>query len=326
MYFIPICDKIKESPAEGETVVDRTTCTWISTAHFLLVKENTDGKYTGYNSEELREGVKQILQTQIFMVYQWSVIRARIEHPYSLKHLHFACTNVTPSCFVVEEDDITLYLSNPCFLWRFSTNNYSYFYSLFIKGIRKKNNLELFNIVYSDELLTYDRDFTETVPYYVTLGGTIENYIRYLVGKTTRESSKWYKIYKFTKLLNNSSGYELTEVDKCEFRYSPDYRLQLLVSNYTYEDFVRIAVTGHTMVDAGPLLKCVILQEKQIKAEIKLKKRKVRIEESRVSLNAANVSSNESALNANAVYNTMLSENEKKVETVTLNRFIGSHV
>ena len=275
MYFIPICDN-EVSPPNIEKE-DSTAKSLINTIFFNNAKNNSNGEYFGINHDDLINRAKNILLVQIFMVYQWSVIRARIEHPYKLKNLHFACKEVTPWNFVVEDLDVKMYLENPRFLWRFSVNNYKYFYGIFTKGMKTFNNCKISDELYVDELLTYDLDKSEVMPYYITFCGSLENYIRHLFGKSTRETSKWFKMYDFNKLLENSSSYKLKDYEKEEIKYSYDYILQMIEPNMNYDDFVRIIVTGHTLTDAGPLLKSVIEYEKMLK-----KQRKDRLKEAKM--------------------------------------------
>lgn len=263
MYFIPICDPDNDRPVEAVETPGSTAAALVNTTAFQR-EHNRNSTYAGYDQGDLVKRATAILQVQAYQLYQWCVLRARIEHPYRLKHLHFACSKVLPWNFVVEDTDVQLYLQNPRFLWRFSLNNYEYFYQLLCKGIDRRHGYE---VGFVDELLTYDRDTSQLVPYYVTHCGALESFVRNVLRRPPKECSKWYRMYDFGELLKDASYYGLDEYEKTEFRHSYDYYLQLIEPGTDYDTFVRILVTGHTLHDAGPLLKLVLEKERALQED-----------------------------------------------------------
>lgn len=270
MYFIPICDLDNDRPVQSLEKPKSTASKLVNTSAFLR-EHNCNNTYIGYDHADLVQRATNLLQVQAYQLYQWCVIRARIQHPYKLKHLPFSCSKVMPWNFVIEDCDIELYLNNPRFLWRFSLNNYEYFYQLFSRGTDRKH---LCDVGFIDEILTYDKDTSQLVPYFVTHGGTLENFLRNMLGKPSKECSKWYRMYDFDELLKDASHYQLNEVEKNEFRNSYDYYLHMIEPQTDYDSFLRIIITGHTLYDAGPLLKMVLEKEKELEDEKTEKKGK----------------------------------------------------
>lgn len=267
MYLIPICDGYCSRSVfkEEEPYEDQEK---LSTTDSFVKVHRENPIYVSYKWNYVCQSAKYILQTQAYLLYQWCVIRARVEHPHRLKKLNPAFSKVKPWNFVIEEKDILLYVKDPRFLWRFSMNNYLYFYLLLTKGIIKHNTKYL---GHGKEVLSYNEDQSQLVPYYITWGGLLENRSRNFLHMAVKEGSKWYRRYDFAKLLHQASSYELSDMEKLEFKHSYDYYLQMIEPQLNYDDFVRILITGHTIDDAGPLLKLLMKQEAEFEKDQKNK-------------------------------------------------------
>lgn len=262
MFFIPIFDTETARPIQSSETTTLTTDKLINTAAFIK-EHHMNPTYEGIPNDSLIKQTTRILQIQSFELCQWCLLRARIQHPFKFKRLDASCSKITPWNFVIEDSDISLYLRNPKFLWRFSVNNYEYFCRIFARGRKEfKSSSNICDpCLRGDEVLTYDKDDSQVVPYYINHAAILDILIRYSLRKPIRECSKWYKMYDFEEMLTNTSSYKLTVNDKSEFKYSYEYSLQMIESDLSYATFVRILITGHTKDGAGPLLDVILTKE-----------------------------------------------------------------
>lgn len=186
-----------------------SNCKDLFTTKMFKIAKFNDPHFLSFDRNELLHQVKSILQIQGYLLFQWSIIRLRVENKLKHKRLHFSCSKVMPWNFFVTKSDIELYLKQPKFLWRFSVNNYEYFFSYLSKG----NSACILNTS-SEKLLTYDEDTSETVP---------PPYHPLLKRCDLVTYSKKCRKLKYKKLLKGADLYKLYNYEESEWVFTSEY-------------------------------------------------------------------------------------------------------
>ena len=210
-----------------ELIIAPTTNTIYGTGQFI---EACRSKYKNFDCKDLNRIASIILQRQIFMIYQWSLIRYCIEDLKRISKIDKLFFNISPSNFEPESIEISLYLQNPKFLWRFSNCNYNYFVNCFklndLSLIQNYCNFKTFNI--DDSLIV-----------------TFLNV----------NSKNKFDVPRF---FQTRSIVILNDYSSIEYLYSDDFHLLMLEGNINYIAFVSYLLTGQFMGKYSKLLNIYI--------------------------------------------------------------------
>ncbi|TID16711.1 hypothetical protein CANINC_004163 [Pichia inconspicua] len=240
------------------TAIEKIASTALSlfgTAQFL---EAHLSLYANFQRKDLKTLAIVILQRQLYLLYRWSLIRYLVSHRVKRSLIKKKWFSVSPDCFIPDEADIELYIKQPKFLWRFSSNNYAYMCEIFSPS-PSSSNLKY-------DLQTYEKDSSFIVPY-------LEKSNNFFVKKTllrlfqTNSSSSSIEYHdKINKIeaLNtfeyfkfNLNNYETTEIF-----YSDDFYLHQMDPYTTYNEFFLVLLTGECKRYKGGLLRSYQLKRK----------------------------------------------------------------
>lgn len=195
--------------------------------------------YLGFESYDLNQRVKSILQRQLFIIFELSIIRYLIDIKIKFgdNKLNKKITslrndgwlNVSFGNFSIDMKEVEIYKANPKFLWRFSVNNYNYF------KLRFEDN---FDMIEQTFLITNDYDYSPIVGFlsdYRNMSFKIFHMSHYFKEATIECIKSLIK-----SLLENQLNY----YEKLEFKYCDDFYLHQASIDIEYENFVILLITG----------------------------------------------------------------------------------
>lgn len=237
-------------------------------------------KYEGIDPVDLFARARKIIQYQFYDLYKISLTRFCVMHPVAEKFISEDTFKYTPKSFIPDEDEISLYIKNPKFLWRFSMANYGFFQIHFTTKIPfyEIDNKYAFGINY-----TYDRDTSPLVAYVCSTNQIIDTSLK--------------KKLKLFRPIYRDDGIKISKIDhyaeKFTFpRSGPNAMKELIFSDdvhlhlfnpfhLTYSEFLNGIITGKYTCAPTGLLRFQLEMEneevkklKEIKAKEKLNKTK----------------------------------------------------
>lgn len=207
----------------------------LTTTQFIEAKRSG---HKGFDVYDVREAVKKILAGQFLQLYRFCLIRFSIEHRFKVLKMKRFFYNVTHDNFIVEEDEVDLYLSEPKFLWRHSASNYSIISQMF------GSFFVLSSPIFKSSPLTYNRDNSCILPPLRPKFNGFKDEIFKKFKINYNLKYEYYEIDKIKRLLNKNFKFQLTEFEKKEFLYSDDLYLQMLPNDVDHDDFYCALITG----------------------------------------------------------------------------------
>lgn len=246
--------------------------------------------YKLFKTSDLWARATTILQTQFFMLYQWSLVRFLIAHPPAEAFIPHKYYLVGVQNFTPEESDIRLYLQDPKFLWRFSVRNYGYFAKIFGRYLPFYSFTDGFA---DGKFATYQDDDSPLMPYIRSSGEVVKFTLKHKLKLSQSLNSHGVKLERIIQIESKFQAKILTPFEKSEYLHSDDFHLHLMDGDFDYVDFVQTLITGHTFRGPGALLQMDIQQSNQLLKDKKMNKKLMKREKKKLKKESKEVKKND---------------------------------
>lgn len=191
--------------------------------------------YEGFVLADLRMQACRILRNQMYIIYHIGLTRYMMQHTVGANFVKKFYFDVTPESFTPDSKEISLYLSNPKFLWRFSAWNYNAMIHMFDPKHRSKHMRFGFK--------TYNEDDSPVMSYVESRNTRIINNLKLNFNKLELITYEPYNFEKF-EIVQSYFTFKLNKYEQTEIYFSDDYFLHQLDAKTTYDEYVHLLITG----------------------------------------------------------------------------------
>lgn len=219
----------------------------ISTPNFFYSLRN---KYEIFSESEIYNAAKYNLQFQLMFFLKINLDIFCLTNPYKTSQIDQRFFKIGYYNFIPTENDIRLYIENPQFMWRFSTNNHISLVDLFAAKIKDHTSVPFVS------LLNYSMDSSAILDYFVDYrydGKIIDDVkkcklVKIALDMDTDGSNDPKNIHNYLDILIEKNYNMIPKWLKEEFKFSYDYYLHQMDSSFTYKEFIKVIISGSSGV------------------------------------------------------------------------------
>lgn len=209
-----------------------STISIFGTAQMIEARKSS---YIGFNLADLKMQASRILKNQMYIIYHLGLTRFMMQHAVGANFVKKNYFEITPESFTPTNEEISLYLSNPKFLWRFSAWNYNAMIQMFDPKHRSKN--------FTHSFKTYKEDDSPVMSYVESRNTRIINNLKLNFKKLDSIKYEPYNHEKF-ETVQSYFTYRLNKYEQTEIYFSDDYYLHELDAETTYDEYIHLLITG----------------------------------------------------------------------------------